>query len=100
MIIKVRIARSSVFIDSEEILDAQGNPTGDYRHILHVSFVFPDYPKVGTKGLNFELPVTKQQIKDAIELVAAEEKTKMTKTEQVRDIVFEQEEEIIFEFDL
>jgi len=74
----------------------------DPKHVHHfgdtlqLDVQFPEYPDLPTYGLRLPIPVTKQQVKDAIKAKAQKAKAQMDKDTAMRDMLGTD----IFEFNI
>jgi len=83
----VRIQRNQIHHFKEDILDAEGNPTGEQKDILQLGVQFLEYPDLPTYGLRVDFPITKQKVKDAIKLKAQEAMAQLQTDEAARELL-------------
>lgn len=81
----VRVQRNQIHHFKENILDADGNPTGEEKDVLQLDVQFPEYPELPTYGLRIDFPIDKQKAKDAIIVKAQEARAQMDADQVIRD---------------
>ena len=73
----VRIDPNHIHHFKEPILDANGNPIGEFRDVLQLDIRFPEYPHLPTYGLRIDFPITKQKVRNAIKAKARQAKAQV-----------------------
>lgn len=58
-----------------------------FRDTLQFDLQFPEYPDLPTYGMSLPMPVTKQQVKDAIKAKAQEVVAQMQKDAAIRAVL-------------
>lgn len=95
---KIRIDKNNIrHWKDVPFMDAEGNPTGEVRDVLQLDIAFPDYPEVGTYGLNIDFPLTKPKVLQEIKTLALR-----VKEQRIRDLAIRQQIEDMgyLEFDV
>lgn len=86
---KVRIDRNTIHHFIEQVLDAQGQPTGETKGVLQFDIIVVEYPKLPTYGIRVDYPISRAKVK--AELMALKERivAQMQRDAEIRD-TFEQ----------
>jgi len=80
----VKIQRNQIHHSKWDILDNEGNPTGEKKDVLVLNVQFPDISSTYTCGIVVDFPVTKAKLKAAILEKGQEAEAKFTKDEAIR----------------
>ena len=93
---RVKVNPNHIHHFKVNILDAEGNPTGEIKDVLQQDVQFPEYPNLPTYGLTVDFPIDRQKVLDAIKAKAIEVKAQVDRDEAIRSLLGAK----ILEFDI
>lgn len=80
-----KIQRNQIRHLKVRVRDAQGQPTGELKDVLHLDVDFPEYPDLPTYGITVDFPIDKKKVKDAVKALAQKAMTQIEQDELIRN---------------
>lgn len=84
---RVKIDPDHIHVFEQDVLDPQGNPTGEQKEVLQLDIEFPEYPLLPTYGITLDYPTTAQELKAVIKAKANEVRAQIQKDQAVKDLL-------------